>query len=372
MVRVLFLVIVAALAACAPRGAITVVPSAASVGTTRTVFVGTTRASDAENGDLFGFPRSPETRFARFDVSVPPERKPGKIVWPKPHQAPDPATEFLTTREDLFETEGDFRAELARALRTEPSGEREAIVFVHGFNNTFAEGLYRVAQLGHDLELSGVSVHYSWPSRANPLGYAYDRDSALFARDGLQDLLNEVSAAGADSIILVAHSMGSALTMETLRQIAIADDRRVLPKVAGVILISPDIDVDVFKAQAARMGKLPQPFIIFTSSKDRALQLSARLTGQRDRLGNLEDIEEIADLDVTLLDVSAFSEGLGHFAVGDSPLLLRILGRMTDLDASFAADPTGRTGLLPGVVLTVQNATEIVLSPVAAIGGAAQ
>lgn len=370
--RIVFVVILAAVAACAPRGAITYDPAAAAVGASRTVFVGTTRGPDSESGEDFGIPRSPTTRFARFDISVPPNRDPGDIAWPRPGQVPDPATQFLTTREDIFETGGEFRAELGRALRSTPRAEREAIVFVHGFNNTFAEGLYRVAQLGQDLDLPGISVHYAWPSRANPLGYAYDRDSALFARDGLQELLDEVAAAGAQRIVLVAHSMGSALTMETLRQLAISGDGSVRPRLAGVILISPDIDVDVFRAQAARIGQLPQPFVIFTSKKDRALALSARLTGQSDRLGNLREVEEVADLDVTLLDVSAFSRGLGHFAFGDSPALLRILGRVTDLDQAFAADPTGRTGLLPGAVLTVQNATQIILSPVAAIGGAAQ
>ena len=30
-----------------------------------------------------------------------------------------------------------------------------------------------------------MAVHYAWPSAAEPLGYVYDRDSAIFARDGL-------------------------------------------------------------------------------------------------------------------------------------------------------------------------------------------
>lgn len=361
----------AVLAACSPRGAITLYPDAAETGVTRTVFVGTTRGFDGETGDRYGFLRSPSARFARFDIAVPPDRTPGEIDWPTPRQAPDPATQFLTTHEEVYSDTSAFRTDLARALRSRPAGKREAIVFVHGFNNTFAEGLYRVAQLGHDLNLEAVTVHYAWPSRANPLGYAYDRDSALFARDGLQDLLDQVAAAGAESIVLVAHSMGSALAMETLRQVAISGDRQVATRLEGVILISPDIDVDVFRAQAARIGRLPKPFVIFTSKKDRALALSARLTGQRDRLGNLSSVEAVADLDVTLLDVSAFSKGLGHFAVGDSPALLAILGQVADIDSAFAGDQTGRTGLLPGVVLTVQSATEIVLSPVTVIAGAA-
>ena len=100
----------------------------------------------------------------------------------------------------------------------------EAIIFVHGYNSNFAEGVYRIAQFAHDLQLPGTVVLYSWPSAAEPLGYAYDRDSALFARDGLESLIHEVAHAGAKRILLVAHSMGSGLTMEALRSAAIRGD----------------------------------------------------------------------------------------------------------------------------------------------------
>ena len=38
---------------------------------------------------------------------------------------------------------------------------------------------------------------------------------------------------------------------------------------------------------------------------------------------------------------------------------------------AVAGDPTGRTGFLPGAILTVRSATEIVLSPVTALAGGA-
>ncbi|SPH23526.1 hypothetical protein DEA8626_02590 [Defluviimonas aquaemixtae] len=367
-VAILFLCVT--LAACTPRGAIVIMPDSAKIGVTEPVYIGTTRAADPETGELFSGKRNQSTRFARLDVTIPPEREPGEIKWPRKNRPPDPGTEFLTSREVLYRNAPAFRADLADALGRQRRGRREAIVFVHGFNNTFAEGAYRLAQLGHDIGIDGALIHYSWPSIAHPLGYAYDRDSALFARDGLEHLIHEVIAAGADRVILVAHSMGSALTMEALRQIAIEDDHKRLDRIAAVVLMSPDLDVDVFRAQALRIGELPQPFLIFTSRKDRALALSARLTGQRNRLGNVADVTEVADLNVTLLDTTAFSTGAGHFDAGNSRALISILGSMRDVDAALAGDQTGRTGLLPGAVLTVQSATGVVLSPVATLSGA--
>lgn len=368
--RVLMTILVTlSLAACAPRGSIVVDPAAAEVGAVEKVFVATTRGPDPKTGHPFGAARSASTSFVRLDVSVPPHRKAGQIVWPEPGRPPDPSTQFLAADAAVYPGAPAFRADLRTALDREPRRQREAVVFVHGFNTNFPEGAYRIAQLGHDLGLSAVLVHYSWPSLARPLGYAYDRDSALFARDGLEDLLREVEKAGARDIVLVAHSMGAALTMETLRQISIARDTPLKSRISGVILVSPDVDVDVFRAQAARIGDLPQPFVIFTSKRDRALALSARLSGQRQRLGNIKDIGALADLHVTFLDTTAFSTGTGHFNLGNSPALLSLLGRLADLDTAFAGDTSSRTGLLPGAVLTIRSATEIILSPVTALAG---
>ena len=358
-----------ALAACTPRGTLVVDPAAASVGTVESVFIGTTRGIDPKSGDDFGRERRHSARYTRLDVSIPPEREPGEIHWPSPHRTADPARDFVSTSAMLYPGAPAFRADLARELAKAPRGRREATIFVHGFNTTYAEGAYRLAQLGHDLDLPGVLVNYSWPSRGHALAYGYDRDSALFARDGLEDLLRQVDAAGAGGVLLVGHSMGAALTMEALRQIAIRGDRRLLRKIEAVVLISPDIDVDVFRAQATVLTDLRNPIFVFTSRKDRALRLSARLSGEASRLGNVSDVSELGDVRVTLLDTTAFATGSGHFNVGNSPMLLTILSRIKDVDDVLAADQSTRTGLLPGAVLTVQSATQIVLSPVTAISG---
>lgn len=360
MARAVLILCLSVLVACTPRGAIRLDPAAAETGQVQRVFVGTSRAPDAAGG--FGSGRSETVRYARYDVSVPPDRELGEISWPPRHGSADPSRDFLTVDARLYPSTPDFRADLRRQIAR---GGGEVEIFVHGFNNNFAEGLYRVAQFSHDLKLPGTVVHYAWPSAAEPLGYAFDRDSALFARDGLEQLMGEVSAAGARRIILVAHSMGAGLLMEALRQTAVRGDRRTLDRIGGVMLISPDIDVDLFRQQAHELGELPQPFIIFGSNRDRYLRLSAALTGQTARVGSLEDVSQLADLQVTFMDVRNFSEGAGHFTLGDSAALIQLMAGLGDIDQAFEQDRQSRIGLVPGVVLTVQNATQIVLRPVA-------
>ncbi len=366
----LVVVVAALLAGCAPRATLVIDPAAAKVGAVEPIYIGTTRGPDEKTPGVFGNGRHAGLQFARLDVSVPPDRKAGDITWPRKGGKVDPQTQFLTVSADLYPSENAFQSELRAKLARLPRGKREAVVFVHGFNTTFAEGAYRMAQLGHDLKIPGVLVHYSWPSKGHPLGYVYDRDSALFARDGLQELLHDVDRAGADRILLVAHSLGSLVLMEALRQAEIGGDTRLRRKIGGVMLVSPDLDVDLFRSQAHRIGPLPQPFLIFTSRKDRALSLSARLTGRnQSRLGNLASAKDLADLNVTVLDTTAYTEGSGHFNIGDSPVLLSLMSQIGSINQALARESRGRTGLLPGVVLTFQNATEIILSPVAAISG---
>lgn len=361
MSRILLTLCLTILIACAPRGVLTLAPEAAAVGSVRPIFIGTTR--DVENGS-FGKGRSEEVRFARFDISIPPKRELGEINWPPRHGKADPTRHFLTTAIDVYPQEAGFKRDLSAELAAQGG---EAVIFVHGYNNNFSEGLYRVAQFAHDLQLPGAVVHYAWPSAAEPLGYVYDRDSSLFARDGLEALMEEVAGAGATKILVVAHSMGASLTMESLRQMAIRGNSKALSRLSGVILISPDIDVDVFRAQAHAMGELPQPFVIFGSDRDKVLRLSAGLTGQAERLGSLSDVSRLADLKVTFLDVGEFSKGAGHFTVGDSAALILLLERISEVEGAFEKDRALRVGLVPGVVMTVQNATQIVLSPVAVV-----
>lgn len=345
--------------ACAPRGTLTMMPEAARVGDIETVFIGTTRNLLPDGS--YGSERSAVTHFARYAVSVPPKRDLGEINWPSRFARPDPAQDFLTVEAETYADEPAFRADLKGALAAEGG---EAVIFVHGYNNNFSEGLYRVAQFAHDLKLPGIVVHYAWPSAAEPLGYVYDRDSATFARDGLEALMEELAEAGATRILLVAHSMGASLTMEALRTAAVRGNGKALGRLAAVILISPDIDVDVFHAQARAMGELPQPFVIFGSRRDKILRISAGLTGQRERLGSLTDLSELADLKVTFLDVSAFAAGASHFVVGDSKALILLLQRIADIEGAFEKDRVDRVGLLPGVVMTVQSATQVVLTPI--------
>ncbi|MDQ7070097.1 MAG: alpha/beta fold hydrolase [Rhodobacterales bacterium] len=353
---ILILLVLSLVSACAPRGVILVNPAAKAIGDLQTVFYGTTRA---RSNTGYAAQRSMDIQFGKYEISIPPAHNAGKIEWPT--KKPDPKRFFVAAGETSYSSTSDFTAALSKTLRALPSKEREVVVYVHGYNTNFAEGLFRLAQLSEDFELSKVAVHYSWPSAARTLGYGHDRDSMLFARDGLEELLGAVQKSGAKRVLLVGHSLGALLVMETLRQAALENRLNLHKNLLSVVLISPDIDIELFRKQAARIKRLPQPFVIFTSQKDRALRISAMLSGQKERLGSVSDANELAGLDVTLLDVSSYSMGgLGHFTPATSPTLINILSQMNKIDAAFRNRSAPRKGAVMGSFINVEtNATII-------------
>ena len=158
--RLLPALALALLTACTPRGAITVVPPDSVPGPIVPLFVGTTRQLDV--GGVYGPERSETLNLARYDIAIPPDRDLGEITYPKPNR-PNVSTDFLTTQQLIYASDSAFRSDLRGAMA---ANGRDAVIFVHGFNNTFTEGLYRIAQLRHDLQVPGVAVHYSWASAA--------------------------------------------------------------------------------------------------------------------------------------------------------------------------------------------------------------
>ena len=113
-VRRIILVVVMALAACAPRGNFASVPQGAKVEATEAIFVGTTRKAGDTGG--FGRERSDDANFLRFDIAIPVNRAPGELTWPPTVGKPDVAKHFLTQNALLFDGSASFRNGLRDAM----------------------------------------------------------------------------------------------------------------------------------------------------------------------------------------------------------------------------------------------------------------
>ena len=247
--------------------------SAAGVGSVERILVATSRTASA-GPEIYGRQRSAALGFARLDVSVPPDRAPGTLTFPDDLPA-DPRTDFVTLDAARIADARGFAAAVRSALASQPPEARRIMVFVHGFNTNFAEGVYRQAQMMHDFGTPAIAVHYAWPSAADARLYLYDRDSAFYARDGLERLLRLLADTDADRIVVVGHSMGAQVTLEALRQMALTGAPRFFDKLNAVALLSPDVDVDLFRSELTPLATMDIPWFIFVSSRDRALRVSS-------------------------------------------------------------------------------------------------
>ena len=343
-----------------PRGAVSIDPAAVGTGAAVPVLVASARTPVAGPA-VFGPGRAPLS-FARFVVSVPPERERGSVTWPG--RDADPRTEFVTLEAARLRHGEAFVAAMDRELGG--TGNDEAIVFVHGYNNTFAEGLYRQAQLAQDFGLPATSVNFAWPSAAAWSGYPYDKESAIFATEGLSQTLDLVARSDVDDVVVACHSMGCFLVLETLRIKALRGGDAFLERLHAVVMFAPDINIDIFRERMHEIGHPGIPIYIFASSGDQALQLSARLHGQQARLGMITDPAALADLPVTVVDVTEVKgdDAHGHNTVQTSPLMSALFNGLEDFGPQTFSDAVADASLVEASVDAVGQATTIALRPI--------
>jgi len=186
---------------------------------------------------------------------------------------------------------------------------RDLLIYVHGFNQTFETAALDAARLSDAIRFRGDTLVFSWPSRAKLFDYGYDRDSAMWSRDALQSVLDGLMASPTvGRIHIVAHSIGTMLTMEALRQLYARHGDLVADRIGAVVFAAPDIDMDVFSTSVGRIGPLARKITVITAANDRALALSRWIAGGMTRVGAAETTR-LEGLGLHVVDAS--KEGWG-------------------------------------------------------------
>lgn len=319
-------------AGCAPQqehvfiaGERTPAPGASQVD----MLVATTRLPSPVPGEMFGADRG-EPGFAQIAISIPRDHKTGQVEWPRQVPA-DPERSFAILKADVL-SRRSVLANFQNRLAKGPT--RSVLVFVHGFNNTFEDAVFRFAQIVHDSGTDDVPVLFTWPSAGKLLAYGYDRDSSTYSRDGLERMLDYLVAdKSVGEISILAHSMGNWVTLEALRQMAIRN-RSISPKIKNVMLADADVDIDVFRTQVNAMGPSRPAFTVFIDDNDKALAVAKVLWGSKARLGdfnpNAEPYKAFMEQNrisiVNMTDIR--TDGwIDHGVYADSPRIIRQIGQ---------------------------------------------
>jgi esterase/lipase superfamily enzyme len=282
-----------------------------------------------------------ELSYGTCLVSIPRDHKMGTLESPtfwsidfRPS-----AGKYVTLTQVTSLNDADFYSEVSSKVHS--SDSRRILIFVHGFNTTFADGARRTAQLAYDLGFDGAPILYSWPSQGSMSVGAYlaDEGSIQWTTVHLRDFLaNVVQNTGATAIELVAHSMGNRALVNALSQLQVD---ATTSKIKEVILAAPDIDTGVFLQLSGALRSRSDRVTIYASSRDAALVASQKFHSYP-RVGesgaNLVLVSGIDTVDATDVDTSL----IGHSYFSDERTVLHDMFDLIRYDLA----PDHRFGLI--------------------------
>lgn len=241
-------------------------------------------ASD-EGNCRFSARRASSLAFGKALVSVPTKREPGDtpVRRDAKDRRADPARHFIIKASRLLDGKDTFLEDIQEQL--ELSSAKEALVFIHGYDNTFEDAVIRTAQLANDLEIGGAAIAYCWPSCGSFLSYIVDRNQKIepFIDDLAVLLVDIARKSGAKHVHLIAHSVGAEFLLDALAAILSSEaggapTGRLFDE---VVYAAPDVDASHFIRKAPKLTALSRRTTVYASSTDWALSLSGRINGSK-------------------------------------------------------------------------------------------
>jgi len=271
--------------------------------------------------------------YGTCDVSIPIRtHTPGEVEKPSifrmelPFENPEKHV-VVYTPQRLAQAE--FFDGLANDVRQRD--QKEVVIFIHGFNNTFDDAASRLGVLAYDMDFDGIPILYSWSSEGGSWGsvyYAHDEESITSTNRPLTDFLAAVAQtardAGAQRLSIVAHSMGNRALVAAMQALAARANSKVF--FDEVVMAAPDVRTQGFATDEwPLMQGTVSPakrVTLYASSNDKALRASKKVHGYR-RIGEggegLLLLPGLDTIDASGCDFSYF--GLNHTYFGGPGVL---------------------------------------------------
>jgi esterase/lipase superfamily enzyme len=306
------------------------------------VFYGTDRAQDPSAKRLsYNADRAQRLELGQALVTVPkihqvPEiERPWAISIPYFNvtiyeQAEDPKKHF-TLQEIKSLSKEDFVSLVQKRLADSKTFKDHALVFVHGYDTSFDNALYRTAQIAYDLRFDGAPFLYSWPSGGAVASYTYDRESAEGSEPFLHQFLDlVVKETGAKTISLIAHSMGNKPLLDVLKDMKSAAPEGVV--ISQIILAAPDVDANTFTNLAQAINGIAKGVTLYAASNDRALLVSRQFWGNY-RAGDVPASGPMVLAGIDTIDVTAASTdvfALNHSGYAENNAVLNDIGKLIE------------------------------------------
>jgi esterase/lipase superfamily enzyme len=115
----------------------------------------------------------------------------------------------------------DYWSAISSRLAKLETSERDAVIFVHGYNVSFENAAVRAAQIGFDLSVKGAMAFFSWPSQGALKGYSAGEATIEASEPFIAEFTADfVARNGAEKVHVIAHSMGNRGVLRAINRIA--------------------------------------------------------------------------------------------------------------------------------------------------------
>jgi esterase/lipase superfamily enzyme len=202
----------------------------------------------------------------------------------------------------------------------------QALVYIHGYNNTFEQAAQRTAMLARDLDFDGLVSIFAWPSRSGLAAYLSDRDQADVA---VSDFVTQIKLISNQlngiEIHLVAHSTGCHLVLRALERLA---DQGLLSKikVGEVIFAHADVNDELLRRVMSHLPTSRFRITSYFNSSDMAMRVSDAIRFSSTRVGR----RAVTAPNLQCVDTTKFSKffSLNHNVYTDNLMVLSDLKKL--------------------------------------------
>jgi esterase/lipase superfamily enzyme len=278
------------------------------------VWYGTSRKPNdpADSNKGYSAERDNKIHYGTCTVYIPESHKIGSIGsswWKRLVSFTDDRLKLLSTDEA---DEASFWTSLASTLDAADIDDRDALIFVHGYNVSFEDAALRAAQIGFDLSIKGAMAFFSWPSRGTLKGYSADEATIGANEPMIAEFMTKFAAqSNARAVHIIAHSMGNRGVLRAVDRIAQQAQRASGVPFGQIILAAADVDADTFRNLCAAYPKLSKRATLYVSQRDLAVEASHWLH-DFPRVGLMPPVFVTAGIDtinVTNADLTALGHG---------------------------------------------------------------
>ncbi len=279
--------------------------------------------------DKYGNERS-HTTFGKAYVTLPSHHQIGETgrnyvqrcydwctSWFKPVLEP-PKVVFISPFSDdekLFFTKMNYYVQREEQTGRSPN----ALIYIHGYKNSFESAAVAAAQLKVDLKLRGPVAFFSWPSMDSYTGYFADETIERLSRDQIRDFIADFTRyCGCEKVHVLAHSMGTRALLHAILRLSSEERVNRELRLGQVIFTAADIDKEEFECLCEQINPALRidRKTLYAAHGDKALALSQYLGG-RPRAGKYYPFVDVTRAGVELIAVPTYVEmeffGHGYF-----------------------------------------------------------